>query len=477
MVKKDIIKIMNSDSREKLSGLTPEMLEVGELALITETDYERLYCKNINNEIVPIHRTADAGEIEIPKLLGIKELWIDTKLCEGEVSDIEAVVTCNPFLIDTFDESINTILKTPSDLYKLTDFNVNIDAADKDISKVKNVNINVEPVLDVKCFKGINITSNIENVTFDINFSGNSISDESFIYIRDNSNNISTINLEQIKDFSKFNGLFHIHTSNYNILLDIANPIMSICYMEDGANNNMVSIKNLVINKNSSYEQFIINGGYNNTIKLNNITIDENKLLKPLIVVNGGSNNTIEFSDASLQNIIFTKDNYLAEINGGAGSSLRIKATKNTIKTICNNSLYCPIRALYGTTNAQHPFIISDENSEDKIVDLYTILIKETDTVKVRCYPIFSSLYTYNNLYYKLSVADYTSDYTPVNLTPDVDFGLETIFGNGFNIEQIGVDNSPIDMTIEIFDESYNSLLKKTVNVSNDENKYFIQTV
>ena len=67
MAKKDIIKIMNSDSREKLSGLTPDMLEVGELALITETDYERLYCKNVNDEIVPIHRTIDCGEIETPK--------------------------------------------------------------------------------------------------------------------------------------------------------------------------------------------------------------------------------------------------------------------------------------------------------------------------------------------------------------------------------------------------------------------------
>ena len=67
MAKKDIIKIMNSDSREKLSGLTPDMLEVGELALITEADYERLYCKNVNDEIVPIHRTIDCGEIETPK--------------------------------------------------------------------------------------------------------------------------------------------------------------------------------------------------------------------------------------------------------------------------------------------------------------------------------------------------------------------------------------------------------------------------
>ena len=65
MAKKDIIKILNSDSREKLSGLTADLLEVGELALITETDYERLYCKNNDNEIVPIHRVLDAGEIVV----------------------------------------------------------------------------------------------------------------------------------------------------------------------------------------------------------------------------------------------------------------------------------------------------------------------------------------------------------------------------------------------------------------------------
>ena len=64
--KKDIIKIMNSDSRNNLSGLTSDKLEVGELALITEADYERLYCKNNDGEVVPIHRIADAGEIVVP---------------------------------------------------------------------------------------------------------------------------------------------------------------------------------------------------------------------------------------------------------------------------------------------------------------------------------------------------------------------------------------------------------------------------
>ena len=67
MAKKDIIKFLSSDSREKLSGLTADSLEVGELALITEADYERLYCKNVNDEIVPIHRILDAGEIVVPK--------------------------------------------------------------------------------------------------------------------------------------------------------------------------------------------------------------------------------------------------------------------------------------------------------------------------------------------------------------------------------------------------------------------------
>ena len=57
---------MNSDSRNKLSGLTGDNLEVGELALITEADYERLYCKNNDGEVVPIHRIADAGEIVVP---------------------------------------------------------------------------------------------------------------------------------------------------------------------------------------------------------------------------------------------------------------------------------------------------------------------------------------------------------------------------------------------------------------------------
>ena len=66
MTKKDIIKIMNSDSRNNLSGLTSDTLETGELALITENNYERLYCKNNSGDVVPIHRIADAGEIVIP---------------------------------------------------------------------------------------------------------------------------------------------------------------------------------------------------------------------------------------------------------------------------------------------------------------------------------------------------------------------------------------------------------------------------
>ena len=64
--KKDIIKILNSNSRDNLSGLTSDKLEIGELALITETNYERLYCKNSNDEVVPIHRIFDGGEIIIP---------------------------------------------------------------------------------------------------------------------------------------------------------------------------------------------------------------------------------------------------------------------------------------------------------------------------------------------------------------------------------------------------------------------------
>lgn len=62
MAKKDIIKILNSNSRDNLVNLNSENLQTGELALITETDYERLYCKNSNNEIVPIHTRVDGGE-------------------------------------------------------------------------------------------------------------------------------------------------------------------------------------------------------------------------------------------------------------------------------------------------------------------------------------------------------------------------------------------------------------------------------
>ena len=65
--KKDIIKFINSNNRNSLSGLTSDILETGELALITEKNYERLYCKNNEGNVVPIHRRLDAGEIEMPK--------------------------------------------------------------------------------------------------------------------------------------------------------------------------------------------------------------------------------------------------------------------------------------------------------------------------------------------------------------------------------------------------------------------------
>ena len=71
MAKKDIIKIKNTSNRANLSNLTSDTLEVGELALVTEKNYERLYCKNSNGDVVPIHRIADAGEIEIPNYADI----------------------------------------------------------------------------------------------------------------------------------------------------------------------------------------------------------------------------------------------------------------------------------------------------------------------------------------------------------------------------------------------------------------------
>lgn len=62
MAKKDIIKILNSASRDNLVNLTAENLQTGELALIREANYERLYCKNAKDEIVPIHTRIDGGE-------------------------------------------------------------------------------------------------------------------------------------------------------------------------------------------------------------------------------------------------------------------------------------------------------------------------------------------------------------------------------------------------------------------------------
>lgn len=75
----DIIKIKSSDKKENINNLTPELLDIGELALVRESNYERLYCKNTDNEIVPIQRIVNAGEIYIP-LPTIQTEWIDTGL-------------------------------------------------------------------------------------------------------------------------------------------------------------------------------------------------------------------------------------------------------------------------------------------------------------------------------------------------------------------------------------------------------------
>lgn len=58
----DIIKIKNSDLKANIEKLTPDSLQPGEMALIREVDNERLYIKNTDNEITPIHRVVDAGE-------------------------------------------------------------------------------------------------------------------------------------------------------------------------------------------------------------------------------------------------------------------------------------------------------------------------------------------------------------------------------------------------------------------------------
>lgn len=57
--------------------------KLGELALIRETNYERLYCKNTNNEIVPIHRIMGCGEFETP-LPTMQEAWVDAGLAEWD---------------------------------------------------------------------------------------------------------------------------------------------------------------------------------------------------------------------------------------------------------------------------------------------------------------------------------------------------------------------------------------------------------
>lgn len=417
-----------------------------------------------------------------PTLLGIKELWIDTKLCEGEVTEDSALVFCNPFLGDLNRETIDIVLKTPYDLYKLNkseSFNIIIDGYGKDISSVKNVNINVEPNIDIKCFGAVIIKPDIENISLSLNISGDSFY-PSFMRLDENDGSIrSRIDLSKVNDFSLFYSIFDLYGKNRDIMINEASTKQDILRIMVGANNNTVSINKILV-KGNDY-QFTIKGGENNTISINDIGLSYNNniLTNDLVYVNGGSNNIIEFTESSFDNIIFKNDYCLVKVNDGGMPSLQIKGTKNTIKKICDKSLYCPIRfdssVVQGLDN---PFIISDETNEDKIIDLYIILFKEHDVTKVRCYPIFSSLYNYNELYYKISFGDYTLDYYySIGLISDYEIGLQTAFGKGFNIEQISISESPIDITIEIFDESYSSLLKKTVNVSDDENQYLIESI
>lgn len=417
-----------------------------------------------------------------PTLLGIKELWIDTKLCEGEVTEDSAEVFCNPFLGDLNRETIDIVLKTPYDLYKLNkfqSFNIIIDGSDKDISSVKNVNINVEPNIDISCFGTVIIKSDIENISLSLNISGDS-SYPVFMRLDENDGSIrSRIDLSKVNDFSLFYSIFDLYGKNRDIIINEASTKQEILRIMAGANNNTVSI-NKIFAKDIGTE-FTINGGENNTISINSIDLsdDDKRLKNDFIIVDGGVNNIIEFSEFSFDNINFNQDYCLVKVNDGGIPALQIKGTKNTIKKICDKSLYCPIRLGPSvTTGIDSPFIISDETNEDKIIDLYIILVKEDDVTKVRCYPIFSSLYNYNELYYKISFGDYTlDDYYSIGLISDYETALQTAFGKGFNIEQISISESPIDITIEIFDESYNSLLKKTVNVSDDDTQYFIERI
>lgn len=421
-----------------------------------------------------------------PNLLGIKELWIDTKLCEGQVTEDSAEVFCNPFLGDLNKETIDVVLKTPYDLYKLNQsesFNIIIDGSGKDISSVKNVNINVEPNIDISCFGAVIIKSDIENISLSLNISGDS-SYPLFMRLDENDGSIrSKIDLSKVNDFSFFYSIFDLTCKNRDIIINEASPKQDILKIMEGANNNTISINKIFAKNNGT--QFTINGGGNNTISINSIDLsDSDKRLKnDFVIVNGGANNIIEFSESSFDNINFNQDYCLVNVRGGGTPSLQIKGTKNVIKKICDKSLYCPIRfdssVVQGLDN---PFIISDDSKDDKIIDLYIRLISIDGSRQIRCYPIFSNNYNNRNLKYEISIdgVHYPDTYPKpeINLVNDSELLTSNhAFGTGFNIVESSIIYKPSTVIIYILDENNQQIFEKTIDIDYDNPDYCIENI
>ena len=100
--------LFKRSTEDVITNITSDKILTGEVVLINESGKERLWTKNSNNEIVPIHRILDGEEITVPQLptKPVEEAnYADLVLWDGSK---KIVVSGNDYTTDTFPTSAYT---------------------------------------------------------------------------------------------------------------------------------------------------------------------------------------------------------------------------------------------------------------------------------------------------------------------------------------------------------------------------------
>ena len=100
--------LFKRSTEDVITNITSDKILTGEVVLINETGKERLWTKNSNNEIVPIHRILNGEEITVPQLptKPVEEAnYADLVLWDGTK---KIVVSGDDYSTDTFPTSAYT---------------------------------------------------------------------------------------------------------------------------------------------------------------------------------------------------------------------------------------------------------------------------------------------------------------------------------------------------------------------------------